>query len=71
MSDYTINQIHVQDVPGLDAPPQPTVPKRVTFMVGKKGPFTLTYSPKDYSAERVQGDMHKEVEALQAIMGGA
>jgi len=71
MSDYTINQIHVQDVPGLDRG-APTHSDQARHVYG--GQARSVYADvlaKDYSAERVQGDMHKEVEALQAIMGGA
>jgi hypothetical protein len=67
MWDVTISNVHVQDVAGFDAAGQPTVTKRVTFMVGTQGPFTLTYSQANYSATRVTEDIAKEVETLRAI----
>lgn len=71
MQDHTINQIHVQDITGTDANLQPTVTKRVTFYVGKNGPFVLTYKPSEYSADQVQRDMEKEVATLNAICAQA
>ncbi len=67
MWDEVISQVHVQDVPGVDANLQPTKTKRVTFMVGKNGPFTLTYTPGEYTAERVEQDIRKEVTTLRAL----
>ena len=67
MWDYTIGSLLVQDVTGVDTALQPTVTKRVTFMVGRNGPFTLTYSPAQYSAERVLEDINKEVAILRAL----
>lgn len=67
MWDYTIGSIHIQDVTGVDTNLQPTVTKRVSFMVGNQGPFVLNYPAAQYSAERVKEDIQKEVETLRAI----
>jgi hypothetical protein len=67
MQDYTITQLRVQDVTGLDASAQPTVTKRVTFNIGKHGPFTVTYKASEYSADAVKADIEKEAATLRAI----
>jgi hypothetical protein len=64
---YEINGVQVSDLPGVNPAGQPTVSKRVTFYVGKNGPFFLTYTPADYNASTVLDDMRKEAETLQAI----
>lgn len=69
MRDFTIGNIHIQDVAGTDVNLQPTVTKRVSFMVGTQGPFILTYTPQNYSAENVKADIEKECETLKAIAG--
>jgi hypothetical protein len=71
MQDLTICNIHVQDVTGFDANSQPTVTKRVTFYVGKNGPFILNYTHQNYSAEQVQADMDKEAATLRTLTSGA
>lgn len=67
MWDYTISNVHVQDVEGVDTNLQPTVRKRVTYMVGKQGPFVLTYRASEYTAAIAQYDMQKEVDTLRAL----
>ena len=67
MQDYTITQIHVQDITGTDANLQPTVTKRVTFYVGKQGPFVRNYSVHDYTPEKVSADMAAEADTLKQI----
>ncbi len=67
MWDYAINQVHVQDVSGLDTNLQPLITKRVQYMIGKQGPFVLTYKASEYSADVVQRDMQREVETLKTL----
>jgi hypothetical protein len=67
MWDYTISNVHVQDVEGVDAALQPVIRKRVTYMVGKHGPFVLNYKASEYSAAQLQQDMDKEVATLRAL----
>lgn len=67
MDTYEINGVSVADVPGTSPGFQPIVIKRVTFYVGKNGPFFLNYAPSDYSASQVLDDMRKEAETLRAI----
>jgi hypothetical protein len=67
MDAYDLNGIQVSDLVGINPAGGPTVSKRVTFYVGKNGPFFLTYAPADYSASQVLDDMRKEAETLRAI----
>ncbi len=67
MEAYEVNNVHVQDITGLDAQGNTTITKRVTFYVGRNGPFVLNYSPTAYHADKVQADMQREVEILKAI----
>jgi hypothetical protein len=67
MDAYDINGVQVSDSPGISPGFQPIVQKRVTFYVGKNGPFFLTYDVKDYCASQVLEDMRKEAETLRAI----
>ena len=70
MHDYTIGNVQVTDITGFDAQAQPTVTKRVTFYVGKNGPFLLHYKPSEYLPERVLADMKAQVATLEAIHAG-
>ncbi len=67
MQDYSIRDVTVQDIPGVNGALQPTVSKRVTFYAGGSGPFFLTYAPDKYDAGTVLADMQKEVDTLKAI----
>lgn len=67
MESYDINGVQVSDVPGISPGLQPIVTKRVTFYVGKNGPFFLNYAPGEYSAAQVLDDMRKEADTLRAI----
>jgi hypothetical protein len=71
MWDYTINTVHVQDIEGVDTNLQPTVRKRVTYMVGKQGPFVLNYAAGQYTADQAAQDMEKEVAALRTLHDAA
>jgi hypothetical protein len=70
MHDYTISNVQVADITGFDAQAQPTVTKRVTFYVGKNGPFLLHYKPSEYSSERVLADIAAQRATLEAIHVG-
>lgn len=70
MQDFTITNVQVTDIAGFDANAQPTVTKRVTFYVGKNGPFILSYKQSDYSADNVLADMKAQVATLEAIRAG-
>lgn len=70
MTDFTIGNVQVTDLTGLDGTGQPTVTKRVTFYVGKNGPFILSYKPSEYSSEKVLTDMKAQVATLEAIHAG-
>jgi hypothetical protein len=67
MGDYSIRDVTVQDISGINGALQPTVSKRVTFYVGGSGPFFLTYAPDQYDAGVVLADMQKEADTLKAI----
>jgi hypothetical protein len=70
MTDFTINNVQVTDRSDFDANSQPIVTKRVTFYVGKNGPFILSYKPSEYSSEKVLTDMKAQVATLEAIHAG-
>lgn len=67
MQDFTVTGLSVQDVTGVNGALQAIVQKRVTFYVGRSGPFFLTYDLKDYTSDRVLADIAKEVDTLKAI----
>lgn len=67
MEDYEIKNVQVQDITGLDAQGNVTRTKRVTYQVGKNGPFVLDYPAAEYTAEKVKADMQKECDILKAI----
>jgi hypothetical protein len=67
MDDYKIHDVVVSDVQGVDANLQPTITKRVTFKIGAHSSFIRLYSQADYTPDRVQADMQREVETLRAI----
>lgn len=67
MQEYSVRDVTVQDIVGVNGALQPTVSKRVTFYVGGSGPFFLTYTQDQYDAGTVLADMQKEVETLKAI----
>ena len=67
MGDYEVTGIRVQDVQTLSANNTPQLIKRVTYYVGHNGPFTLDYTPQEYTADQVKADMQKEVDILTAI----
>ena len=64
---YAITGVRVQDNFALNDQAVSVLRKRVTFYVGSNGPFTLDYSPGEYTADKVRADMEKEVETLRAI----
>jgi hypothetical protein len=67
MWEFNVNNVHVQDVEGVDGNLQPTIRKRVTYMVGQQGPFVLHYKAADFTAAALQADMDKEVAVLRAL----
>lgn len=67
MQDYSVQNVQVQDIQGLDPQGQPTVTKRVTYNVGRNGPFFLNYTRADYTPEKVSADIQREVDTLKAI----
>ena len=71
MADFTIQNVSVRDVVGINGALQPTVSKQVTYYIGKNGPFILTYPIGAYSADAVNADMQKEVDTLKGISGNS
>jgi hypothetical protein len=67
MHDFTVNQVQVSNIQSLDSNMQTTTTTRVTFYVGKDGPFILFYKQSDYNAEKVAADINHQVATLQAI----
>ena len=67
MDDYEIKNVQVQDLTGIDREGNTTLTKRVTYQVGRNGPFVLDYPAAAYNADRVKMDMQKECETLRAI----
>jgi hypothetical protein len=66
--DPLVKIVSVKDSPGFDIGTlRARNQKIVTFMAGDHGPFTLTYDAADYSMERVQQDIQKEVDTLRGI----
>ncbi len=66
--DATVRIIKVQDVAGLDpATLAPNPHTQVTYMVGEHGPFTLVTPSKQFTADYVNTETAKRVEALRAI----
>lgn len=70
MPDYTVNNLLVQDVAGVNAALQPVTLKRVSFRVGTRGPFTCDFRPGEYTADAVIAAVNKEIETLRAIDAG-
>lgn len=68
--DYSITGLTVSDIAGINAALQPTTSKRVTFYVGTRGPFYLTYQQAEYSADKVIEDVQAEVSRLKQIDAG-
>lgn len=66
--DTLVKIVSVKDSPGFDIGTLRTSQNKVvTFTVGSNGPFTLTYAAADYTQERVQADIQKEVDTLRGI----
>jgi hypothetical protein len=66
--DTLVKIISVRDSPGFDITSlTPHNNKIVTYTVGSHGPFTLTYKAGDYTQERVEQDIQKEVDTLRGI----
>jgi hypothetical protein len=40
----------------------------VSFMVGNHGPFTLTYGPGEFTPDRANGDIEKQVRDIRAVV---
>ncbi len=58
----------VKDAVGFD--PNTLMPLRskvVTYMIGAHGPFTLSYHHGEYTQQRVEQDIEKEVEILRGL----
>lgn len=68
--DYPISGLSVSDIAGVNGALQPTVQKRVTFYVGTRGPFYLTYEQAAYSADQVITDVQAEISRLKQIDAG-
>jgi hypothetical protein len=68
--DYPISGLTVSDIAGVNGALQPTVQKRVTFYVGTRGPFYLTYDQAAYNPEKVIADVQAEVSRLKQIDAG-
>jgi hypothetical protein len=66
--DPLVKNVTVKDSPGFDIGTLRSTPQKVvTFNVGSNGPFSLTYAAADYTQERVQQDIQKEVDTLRGI----
>jgi hypothetical protein len=66
--DSLVKIVSVKDSPGFDISTlTPHNNKVVTYTVGNHGPFTLTYRAGDYTQERVETDIQREVDTLRAI----
>lgn len=65
--DYSVTNLHVQDIAGVDTNFQPTTTKRVTFNVGRRGPFYKDFKPGEYTAEAVTAAVAAEIATLKAI----
>lgn len=66
--DALVQIVSVKDSPGFDVSTlTPHNNKIVTYMVGNHGPFTLTYRAGDYTQERVQQDIQREVDTLRGL----
>jgi hypothetical protein len=68
--DYSITSLGVQDVAGVNSALQPAVTRRVTFYVGQRGPFYLTYALADYTHDKVITDVLAQVASLKALDAG-
>jgi hypothetical protein len=66
--DTLVKIISVKDSPGFDISTlTPHNNKVVVYMVGSHGPFTMTYRAGDYTQERVEQDIQREVDTLRGI----
>lgn len=70
MVDYSIKTLTVSNESGVNAALQPVALYRVTFYVGARGPFFLSYSPADYTPDKVIADVNAEVDRLKKIDAG-
>ncbi len=67
MPDTLIRNVLVRDAVELGENLTPLRVKVVTFMVDRQGPFTLRYTLDQFSVDRVNADMQKEIDTLRAI----
>lgn len=65
--DPLVRNMRVQETIALGQNLRPVRTKIVAYMVGDQGPFTLRYNEIEYSPERVEADIQKEIETLRAI----
>jgi len=66
--DQLVRLLSVKDSPGFDISTlTPHNNKIITYMVGSHGPFTLTYRASDYTQERVEQDIQREVDTLRGL----
>lgn len=66
--DQLVRLLSVKDSPGFDITTlTPHNNKIITYMVGSHGPFTLTYRASDYTQERVEQDIQREVDTLRGL----
>jgi hypothetical protein len=66
--DALVKIISVKDSPGFDIGTLRALQNKiVTYTVGAQGPFTLTYAAGDYTQQRVEQDIQKEVDILRGI----
>jgi len=70
MQDYSITSLAVNDVAGVNNALQPTTTKRVTFYVGKRGPFYLDFAQADYTHDAVIQGVMGQVNTLKKIDAG-
>ncbi|MGH9770414.1 MAG: hypothetical protein ACRD4Q_01730 [Candidatus Acidiferrales bacterium] len=68
--DLTINNVQVREQPVFS--PTGAIGRQtvVSFFVGSHGPFTLTYSPAQFSEEKVRADMDHQVVVLRRLLTG-
>ena len=67
--DYPIHDVQQMDTPTFGPNGQVQMMRAVTFYVGTHGPFRLTYTKDQATADVINHDINQEVVLLRATSG--
>jgi hypothetical protein len=65
--DYSIKNLTVMDVMGINNALQTVARKQVTYYIGPRGPFVVSFALSDYTPDAVISAVNSEVASLHAI----